>query len=186
MIEGSAPRWKMWTDEETQLLRVMWSKGLSASKIGAEIGFTRNAVIGRLNRLKASGELFDHGVVKPAPKAARPIGEPSAKNIRRRELREARRAGIAPPPVQRVEKPKAPTNFGTDFALPESRRVGIADLEFTHCRFPLGDPSDLDAFAYCGADREPRGDGFKPYCAGHSSIAYRPAPNLNFKGKAYR
>jgi len=47
-----------WTDERTELLRKLWSGKLSASQIAAELGrrfgipFTRNAVIGRVHRLK--------------------------------------------------------------------------------------------------------------------------------------
>jgi len=38
----------MWTDERVELLKKLWTDGLSASQIAAELGgITRNAVIGR-------------------------------------------------------------------------------------------------------------------------------------------
>ena len=38
-----------WTDERVELLKVLWSQGLSASRVAAELGqgVTRNAVIGK-------------------------------------------------------------------------------------------------------------------------------------------
>src|ERR1700730_13899541 len=40
-----------WTPERIEQLRNYASSGLSSSQIAAEIGVTRNAVIGKLNRL---------------------------------------------------------------------------------------------------------------------------------------
>jgi GcrA cell cycle regulator len=41
-----------WTETRIKLLRAMWSEGeLSASEIARELGCTRNAVIGKANRL---------------------------------------------------------------------------------------------------------------------------------------
>ncbi len=45
-----------WTDERVELLKKLWSDGLSASQIAAELGgITRNAVIGKVHRLGLSG-----------------------------------------------------------------------------------------------------------------------------------
>ncbi|MES2435756.1 MAG: GcrA family cell cycle regulator [Pseudomonadota bacterium] len=40
-----------WTDEKVEELKSMWSVGVSASEIGKLLGFTRNAVIGKVHRL---------------------------------------------------------------------------------------------------------------------------------------
>ncbi len=40
-----------WTDERIDLLKKLWTDGLSASQIAAELGnVTRNAVIGKVHR----------------------------------------------------------------------------------------------------------------------------------------
>jgi GcrA cell cycle regulator len=45
-----------WTDERIELLKTLWTDGLSASQIAAEMGgITRNAVIGKAHRLKLPG-----------------------------------------------------------------------------------------------------------------------------------
>ncbi|MFC3265598.1 GcrA family cell cycle regulator, partial [Camelimonas abortus] len=45
-----------WTDERVELLKKLWSEGLSASQIATAMGgVTRNAVIGKVHRLGLSG-----------------------------------------------------------------------------------------------------------------------------------
>ncbi len=46
-----------WTDERVELLKKLWSEGLSASQIAGRLGsgVTRNAVIGKVHRLNLSG-----------------------------------------------------------------------------------------------------------------------------------
>ena len=51
-----------WTDERVELLKKLWTDGLSASQIAAQLGgVTRNAVIGKVHRLNLSGR------AKPPP-----------------------------------------------------------------------------------------------------------------------
>jgi GcrA cell cycle regulator len=40
-----------WTPEQDAQVRALWRKGLTASKVGLEMGVSRNAIIGRLHRL---------------------------------------------------------------------------------------------------------------------------------------
>ncbi|WP_035463509.1 GcrA family cell cycle regulator, partial [Bartonella birtlesii] len=45
-----------WTDERVELLKKFWNEGLSASQIAAQLGgVSRNAVIGKVHRLKLPG-----------------------------------------------------------------------------------------------------------------------------------
>ena len=46
-----------WTDERVELLKKLWTEGLSASQIASRLGsgVTRNAVIGKVHRLNLSG-----------------------------------------------------------------------------------------------------------------------------------
>ena len=56
-----------WTEERVELLKKLWLEGLSASQIAGVLGegVTRNAVIGKVHRLKLSGR------AKPASSAPR-------------------------------------------------------------------------------------------------------------------
>ena len=48
-----------WTDERVELLKKLWTEGLSASQIAGRLGsgVTRNAVIGKVHRLNLSGRV---------------------------------------------------------------------------------------------------------------------------------
>jgi GcrA cell cycle regulator len=62
-----------WTDERVELLKKLWSEGLSASQIAGELGgITRNAVIGKVHRLGLSGRAKAPSSAVPRPRKARP------------------------------------------------------------------------------------------------------------------
>lgn len=50
-----------WTDERITKLEAMWADGDSASIIGAELGITRSAVIGKIHRLRLPKRETKHG-----------------------------------------------------------------------------------------------------------------------------
>ena len=61
-----------WTDERVELLKKLWSDGLSASQIAAELGgITRNAVIGKVHRLGLSGRAKAASSAAPRQRKAR-------------------------------------------------------------------------------------------------------------------
>jgi len=61
-----------WTDERVELLKKLWSDGLSASQIAAELGgITRNAVIGKVHRLGLSGRAKSTSSAAPRQRKAR-------------------------------------------------------------------------------------------------------------------
>ena len=41
----------VWTDDRLEQLKSLWSKGLSITQIGQEIGVSRNAVVGKVHRM---------------------------------------------------------------------------------------------------------------------------------------
>src|SRR6201991_4126581 len=61
-----------WTDERVELLKKLWSEGLSASQIAGELGgITRNAVIGKVHRLGLSGRAKAPSSSVPRPRKPR-------------------------------------------------------------------------------------------------------------------
>lgn len=155
-----------WTDERVEQLKKLWSDGLSASQIAAEIGgVTRNAVIGKVHRLGLSGR----GKAKAAtpqrprkatraPSAPAPIAQATPRS----------NVVLAPVPVQLVAEPVVEHTMD-DVAVPMSERVTIMDLRESMCRWPMGDPTKPE-FRFCGA----RSVTGLPYCSHHSRIAYQP------------
>jgi len=71
-----------WTDEAVQLLKELWLEGRSAREIGERLGMTRNAVIGKANRMGLA-----HKTKTPAPRVSAPV-ETSSRAISPHELNE--------------------------------------------------------------------------------------------------
>src|SRR5690606_29162364 len=63
-----------WTDERVETLKKLWMEGLSSSQIPGELGegVTRNAVIGKVHRLKLSARAKPTNSTPRARPAARP------------------------------------------------------------------------------------------------------------------
>ena len=67
-----------WSDEtRVAKLRELWSQGKTASEIGAILGVTRNAVIGKVHRLELSGRpspIKHRRVEAPEPRSNTSLG----------------------------------------------------------------------------------------------------------------
>ena len=175
MIDAGAT----WTDERVELLKKLWSDGLSASQIAAELGnVTRNAVIGKVHRLGLSGRAKD----KAAPAAQRPR-KPARTPSAPAPIMPAERGNVlvAPvPPVAVIEEtPEAVVD--DEVAIPMSERVTIMDLRESMCRWPMGDPTKPE-FRFCGA----RSITGLPYCTHHARIAYQPVADRKRERKLAR
>jgi GcrA cell cycle regulator len=151
-----------WTDERVELLKKLWSDGLSASQIAAELGgITRNAVIGKVHRLGLSGRAKSTSSTAPRPRKAR---SPSMLRIGRPAIR----GNTALAHAYEVETEAEPELL--DNIIPIGQRRTILELNDQTCHWPVGDPGSADFF-FCGGNTL---DG-QPYCAHHSRVAYQPA-----------
>jgi GcrA cell cycle regulator len=156
-----------WTDERIELLKKLWTDGLSASQIAGELGgVTRNAVIGKVHRLGLSGRTKQTSVA-----ASRPRQKPAApRPVQRTTLVTRVSGGNALAAQFLVETTPAPVVIEEEVVLPMSRRVQIMELREGMCRWPMGDPLAAD-FVFCGADCT----FGKPYCNFHGRIAFQPS-----------
>ena len=68
-----------WTEERIERLKELWTEGLSASQIAAELGsdVSRNAVISKANRL---GLAHGSAKEKSTPRTRKPSGPPEPPN----------------------------------------------------------------------------------------------------------
>ena len=156
----------IWTDERVELLSKLWADGLSASQIAAEFGgITRNAVIGKVHRLKLSGRAKSSSSagVRPRKPRAQPQFARAARPVARGNTALAR----APMPYIEVEADPEPEIH--DNVVPMGQRVSILQLTDATCHWPIGDPGSAD-FAFCGG----KTTSLHPYCAYHCRIAYQP------------
>lgn len=169
-----------WTDERVELLKKLWTDGLSASQIASSLGeVTRNAVIGKIHRLGLSGRVRPAGaapVVAAAPAmVAAPAVRRAPKQVAQSAPRPARPAVAAVgntalkiEPTYMVEVEPEP-EARVDNVVVMNERVTIMMLTEQSCRWPIGDPGS-EGFSFCGK----RSETGIPYCTHHARIAYQP------------
>lgn len=163
-----------WTTERVDLLKKLWSDGLSASQIAGELGgVTRNAVIGKVHRLGLSGRAK---APAPAQKTRKTAAKPNA--AAGSPATYHGRGGVAPQTHGAtalkidVSPAAAPEPEARPVAelVPLAERATILTLTERTCKWPIGDPS-TDDFYFCGHPSDPG----VPYCPYHCRIAYQPA-----------
>jgi GcrA cell cycle regulator len=152
-----------WTDERVETLKKLWSEGLSASQIAAELGgVTRNAVIGKVHRLGLSGRAKSPSTAAPRPRKPRTHGQVL------RVARPSVRGNTALAHVYELDVEAEPELV--DNVIPLGQRRTLLELTEETCRWPIGDPGHADFF-FCGG----RTVSSLPYCAYHCRVAYQPA-----------
>lgn len=143
-----------WTAERIEQLRSFVATGLTCSQIAAEIGVSRNAVIGKIHRLGLSSG-------RPAGAPARPC-PPRARSPRASAQRQLLRLLYADTPYVAADAVAAAD------VVDSAQPCSLLELERDKCRWPVGNPDAAD-FAFCG---NAVAAGFS-YCAGHARMAYR-------------
>lgn len=171
-----------WTDERVELLKKLWMEGLSASQIAGELGegVTRNAVIGKVHRLKLSARAKPTNTAprarpaaRPAPRrAASPAATVSSGISAAAKMRSAMprpqtmgATALAIAPEMETELYVAPV--AAELFIPEDKRLSLLQLSEQTCKWPIGDPLTKD-FYFCGQHSLESG----PYCEFHSRRAY--------------
>lgn len=143
-----------WTRERVEQLKILTEEGLSCAQVACRLGVSRNAVIGKLNRLGIS-----RGRTPAAPRA--PSLANAAPRLRRPPI-------IAQRQILRAIYAEAPAP-AEDATIAAGERCTLLDLAKGKCHWPLSDPGASD-FSFCGNAAVPG----LPYCAGHARLAYRP------------
>ncbi|MGI9424628.1 MAG: GcrA family cell cycle regulator [Hyphomicrobiaceae bacterium] len=152
-----------WTDDRVELLKKLWSEGLSASQIAGRLGgVTRNAVIGKVHRLGLSGRATTTRMKSSRPRTRVPTAKRPSKprfsqtgNIIVRNLYQGEHETYVPP--------------AEEIKIPLEERKSLQDLLENSCRWPIGDPQHSD-FHFCNRDKVPG----LPYCEHHSRRAFQP------------
>jgi GcrA cell cycle regulator len=135
-----------WNDERVELLKKLWSDGLSASQIAGRLGgVTRNAVIGKVHRLGLSGRATTSRMKSHRPRAraqtAKRLMKPRFANVGNPALRQLYLGDTEPytPPAE-------------ELVIPVAERKSIQTLTEASCRWPIGDPQHAD-FHFCGRSK---------------------------------
>jgi GcrA cell cycle regulator len=158
----------IWSSERIELLKRCFHAGLSCSQIAREIGVTRNAVIGKMNRLGLSRPKHVISEQLEQRRAARPARPKTLKTLRTWRPKRPRLNIFAQHEILIAAFP-APQPHAEDIPIYNGRGCTLLELSQGKCRWPISNPGAED-FCFCG--NEPvKG---LPYCLGHARIAYRP------------
>nr|QBM02683.1 hypothetical protein [uncultured archaeon] len=162
-----------WSARMVANLTQLWAEGYSASMIGERLGISRNAVIGKVHRLR---------LPKPSVKV------PHVSQKRVLVPRQAVSAASPPPPKEKPREvppqvrvlPVVPVVAVPAIiprpvsAIPGSQLVTLQKRTSDQCRWPVNEGSP---YLYCGAPRVPG----KSYCAHHQRMLLRPPKHLPVK-----
>lgn len=161
-----------WTDERIEQLKKLWADGLSASQIAVQLGgVSRNAVIGKVHRLKLTSRGRANSTPARPKKVAKSAPPPRSLMRAQPSARMGMTIGatalrIDPAEefaIQPVARPLV------EIVAPPSRRLKLIELTERTCKWPVGDPLHED-FHFCGNESGESG----PYCTYHARVAYQP------------
>ena len=166
-----------WTEERVELLKKLWMEGLSASQIAASLGegVTRNAVIGKVHRLKLSGRAKPASSTprvrnnpRPARRVSSSSGRSSFSSSRPRSINAAPMLGATALKVSEEYEAEAyQATQVEELEIPVEQRLSLLQLNEHTCKWPIGDPLSPD-FYFCGQSSNEA----QPYCEFHSRRAY--------------
>ncbi len=137
-----------WTDKRLELLKGHFAAGLTCRQIAAEIGVSRNAVIGKLSRLGLTRD-------KPPGSDARP-----------KKPRERRGRSVPRLQYEMLRQVYDEAAF-TEALVVSEHRCSLFELSKERCRWPVN--AEAEEFSFCG--NTPLAG--MPYCSGHTRLAYR-------------
>ncbi len=141
-----------WPEELLQRCVELWKEGRSAKEIGAEVGKSKNAIIGRMRRMRVY--TGDETLLRKLPPDPTKPKEPKAKPVR-----------IYKPRIHIRGKLWMPS-------VPVGDTVcRLAGLRNNTCRWPTGEATG-EFQLFCGLP-DAELDANRPYCEGHSLLAYR-------------
>ena len=188
---------KGWDSNMLKKLKALVGKGLSTAEMGKKLGMSKNAVVGKLNRLgwnakaaepvekKKEKKIEKKTSVSSVKKTAVAVkGKTGAKKnvakvvVKKTNSTKDSKKKIKPqtddvvvPEIKLKEVKTASKKTKKDLALHEllvQHALQMANLKPNQCRWPIGDP-DSDSFHFCG---ETVFSG-KPYCYEHCRQAYQ-------------
>src|SRR5690606_11107568 len=137
------------------------AQGLSFSRIGAIMGISRSAAIGKASRLN-----IPKHPAKPSPRQ-KPVTACGKRiltpRFHRLNFETQMKVAPKPQPVKQADDAPAPL------------MIPLLDLEPHMCPWPLNSPDRGEEFLSCAHGKE-RGS---PYCSFHHSLAYNGRPSAS-------
>jgi len=137
-----------WNTQKVEDLKKLWNEGVATSRIGEQLGFTKNAVIGKAFRL---------GLERRQNSRKKTAHSPSVSSVTMYRETSAQ-SHSQTTPKRDVTRRREKFSF---------KKSIVGTGSFKSCQWPIGDPLE-EGFHYCGAQNIPT----KPYCIEHYKKAY--------------
>ncbi len=129
-----------WNQQKVDDLKKLWNEGVATSRIGEQLGFTKNAVIGKAFRL---------GLERRQNSRKKTAQSQSVSSVTMyRETNVPGNSQISP--KREVTRRREKFSF---------KKSIVGTGSFKSCQWPIGDPLE-EGFHYCGGQNIPT----KPYC----------------------
>ena len=144
--------WSYWTEEEVEGLRRLWAKGHTGSEIASILGKSRNAVMGRISRMR------EHGERMPSERERKPPKPKVAKVPRVRKTR------IVLPKIK-----KEPIEYVNVDYDPHKNYPKFHELKKWQCRYIMND-GHASQYVFCGERTN-----FESFCPAHKQLCYTKA-----------
>ena len=168
----------VWTDKKIEKLKELWKEGIPTAEIGKRLDFSKNAIVGKVNRLGLKHRTSPIKTSTKVKKVQETKSVASTKPI----------ADVEPV----IKKAQANTQSKNEikkqtFDVPSANKtphsssgegVRLIDLTSDCCCWPVDDGASGD-FCFCGK-KVFKG---KPYCLEHCAMAYTNSSTLKEKDK---
>ena len=159
-----------WDKERTERLLALHQEGKTAGEIGAELGVTRNAVIGKLHRMGMAKKRQAAPQPEPEPEQARPESDEASPVAEESSDPDGEASVDAEGENEDASSNNIEAHRQTAKDIEEkSLRLSLMELTSRTCKWPIGDPA-TDEFWFCGLPSQPG----KPYCGAHNNLACQP------------
>ena len=143
----------------------LWALGVKSGTIASLLGITRNAVIGKVSRLRKQGVNMAVRSPNQIIYTARATSQPAPVHFGTRVVTIKPKAPMPAPIVKPILQPPPPEG------------VSILDIGYAQCRWEIGrDDGPYRLAIFCGAGTETVQGSARSYCPEHCKLAYNQTP----------
>lgn len=140
-----------WNDDNTAELKRLWNMKMSGRAIAAALGVSKNAVIGKANRLQLEARQRAPAADKPRKRHKRGVNTTHKRNA--------------------FDKVFAPVAFVPRIVDIAPLNLALVDLQENSCRYP-GEETPI---TFCGLPKQKASS----YCPTHHALCWKPRQEIN-------
>ncbi len=164
-----------WNDKKIEKLKQLWDKGMPTAEIGKKLGFSKNAIVGKVHRLGLSNRNspIKTSVAKIKKDVSKSVDIKKEKLVKvKSEISETSSKKSLKEKVLQSKNESQKTNLEKSKGDSLVKGVPLVELTLDRCCWPIDNPNS-DDFTFCGKKVFKN----KPYCLEHCLVAYTNSAN---------